>query len=49
MSVIDTATNKVIDTISLGGNPAEVAVSPNGRHIYVTNQRTGVVSVITRR
>jgi YVTN family beta-propeller protein len=36
--VIDTATNTVTATISVGEEPIGVAVSPDGSRVYVTNQ-----------
>jgi DNA-binding beta-propeller fold protein YncE len=44
--VIDTATNTVIDTITVDNNPFAVAVSPDGSLAYVTNGG-GTVSVIS--
>jgi YVTN family beta-propeller protein len=44
VSVIDTATNTVVDTINVGGSPAGVAVTQDGKHAYVT--APGYVSVI---
>lgn len=44
VSVINTATNKVTATITVGGFASEVAVSTNGKFAYVTN--SGTVSVI---
>ena len=35
VSVIDTATNTVIATIPVGNNPRGVAVSPDGKWVYV--------------
>jgi len=46
VSVIDTATNTVIDTIPVGNGPWGVAVHPTGTHAYVTNFWEGTVSVI---
>jgi YVTN family beta-propeller protein len=46
VSVIKTASNKVIATIEVGTLPAGVAITPNGRRAYVTNRRDGTVSVI---
>ena len=37
VSVIDTDTNTVIATITVGSGPAGVAVSPDGTRAYVTN------------
>lgn len=46
MSVIDTATNTVIDTITVGGGPVWVAISPDGATLLVTNLSDDTVSVI---
>jgi YVTN family beta-propeller protein len=50
VSVIETATGKVSDTIAVGTHPVDVAITPDGKHAYVTNYgaRTvdGAVSVI---
>jgi YVTN family beta-propeller protein len=52
VQVINTATNKVIDTVTVGNGPASVAVAPNGT-AYVTNAfgsgnfAQGTVSVIS--
>ncbi|MDR7665341.1 PKD domain-containing protein [Methanosarcina sp. Z-7115] len=46
VSVIDTATNKVTDTISVGFNPMGVVINPNGTRVYVVNTRSNDVSVI---
>ena len=37
VSVIDTATNTVVATIPVGHFPNGVAVTPDGKHVYVTN------------
>ncbi|GJO06765.1 hypothetical protein NJB18091_48440 [Mycobacterium marinum] len=50
VSVIDPTTNAVIDTISVGTNPIEVAVSPTGAEagdVYVANKGDDTVSVIS--
>jgi DNA-binding beta-propeller fold protein YncE len=53
--VIDTATNTVVETITVsgpGGSPTGIAITPNGRHVYVAtgNERDlpneGKVSVV---
>ena len=46
VSVIDTATNTVIDTIIVGDRPIPVAVSPDGTRVYVGNNDDDTVSVI---
>ena len=56
VSVINASTNKLIDTkpsttltvdpISVGPAPQQIAVSPDGTRIYVTNQNSNSVSVI---
>jgi YVTN family beta-propeller protein len=43
--VIDTATNTVVATIPVVVGGYEVAVAPNGKHVYVTNE-ADAVSVI---
>ncbi|HBA38326.1 MAG TPA: hypothetical protein DCZ05_00875 [Deltaproteobacteria bacterium] len=37
VSVIDTSTNTVVETVSVGSNPYGVAVHPAGTRVYVTN------------
>ena len=37
VSVINTATNQVTATIPVGGSPTSVAVSPDGRKVYIAN------------
>ncbi|MDP8961293.1 MAG: hypothetical protein M3N32_06750 [Actinomycetota bacterium] len=39
VSVINTATEKVVATIPVGQYPADVAITPDGSHAYVTNLR----------
>ena len=46
VSVIDTATNRVITTIPVGQNPYGVAVTPDGSKVYVANETSNNVSVI---
>ena len=46
VSVIDTATNMVVATVTVGTSPAGVAVTPDGAHVYVVNFGDGTVSVI---
>jgi YVTN family beta-propeller protein len=46
VSVIDTATNTVIKTITVGDVPVGVAVSPDGTRLYVTNFGDDTVSVL---
>ncbi len=46
VSVIDTATNAVTATITVGLSPYGVAVSPDGSRVYVANANGGTVSVI---
>jgi YVTN family beta-propeller protein len=46
VSVIDTATNTVTDTITVGDGPNGVAVSPDGTLVYVSNFGDDTVSVI---
>src|SRR6202795_2935687 len=46
VSVIDTASNTVVATVSVGTNPAGVAANPTGTRVYVANQSSNTVSVI---
>ena len=46
VSVIDTATNTVVATVTVGVGPVAVAVTPDGTHVYVTDARSNTVSVI---
>ncbi len=46
VTVIDTASNSVVATITVGNNPREVVVSPDGGTAYVANAGDGTVSVI---
>ncbi|WP_283190726.1 beta-propeller fold lactonase family protein [Pseudomonas sp. PMCC200344] len=46
VSVIDTATNRVLTNISVGTSPAGIAVSPDGTRAYVSNEGSFTVSVI---
>jgi YVTN family beta-propeller protein len=45
VAVIDTATHDVTTTVDVGLDPVGVAVSPDGRRVFVTNH-AGTVSVI---
>lgn len=46
ISVIDTATDKVVDTMEIGSGLLELAVNPTGAKVYVTNSGNNTVSVI---
>lgn len=46
VSVIDTATNTVTDTIHTGNSPYEISASPAGKKVYVANWGSSTVSVI---
>lgn len=46
VSVIDTATNTVTDTVLVGKSPYGVAANKNGTKVYVTNMDSENVSVI---
>jgi DNA-binding beta-propeller fold protein YncE len=46
VSVIDTRSNVVAATIGVGTYPEGVAVSPDGRRAYVTNNGSGTLSVL---
>ena len=46
VSVIDTETNTITATVPVGNWPYGVAVSPDGKKVYVTNDHDNTVSVI---
>ena len=46
VAVLDTATNTVTATVPVGLSPFDLAVTPNGASVYVTNGNSGTVSVI---
>ncbi len=46
VSVIDTSTNAVTATVTVGSNPFGIAITPNGSYAYVANEGAGTVSVI---
>lgn len=46
VAAIDTDTNTVIATVSVGSSPFGVAVNPAGTRVYVSNDGTNTVSVI---
>lgn len=46
VSVLEVATNTVINTISVGLFPREMAITPDGSRLYVSNQNSANVSVI---
>ena len=47
VSVIDSSTNTVIDTISVGLNPYYLEYNPSNNNIYVANSHSNTVSVIS--
>ena len=48
VSVINTATNTVVKTVSVGNAPIGVAITPDGTKVYVANSGSNNVSVIHR-
>jgi len=44
--VIDTATNTVTDTVTVGDTPRGMGITPDGAYVYVTNEWDDNVSVI---
>ena len=46
LSIIDTSTDTVVDTLNLGSFPWGVAVDTSGTRVYVTNAGSNTVSVI---
>jgi YVTN family beta-propeller protein len=47
VSVIDTETKTVVGSpLSVGSQPAGVAVTPDGKYAYVTNNGSNTISII---
>ncbi len=46
VSVIDTGTNAAISTIAVGGEPVDIAITPDGKRAWVVDAAGGSVSVI---
>lgn len=46
VSVIDSTSNTVVNTISVGISPIDIAITPDGTRAYLTDRTTGTVSVI---
>ena len=46
VSSIDTATNTVTDTVKVGSDPYGVAISPDGKMVYVANSGSNNISII---
>jgi YVTN family beta-propeller protein len=46
VSVIDSSTNTVVNTVPVTGESFGVAITPNGQFAYVSNNFPGVISVI---
>jgi YVTN family beta-propeller protein len=46
VTVIDNATNKVVDEVEVGSGASGLAVSADGRELFVSNLQDGTVSVV---
>ena len=46
ISVIDLATNDVVETWPVGGSPDEMVLNPDGSQLWASNRYHGSVSVI---
>lgn len=44
--IVETASNNVVGTVTVGVDPLEIAMAPDGSEAYVSNNRDGTVSVI---
>ena len=49
VTILDTNTNTIVDSITVGSFPSMVAISPNNAHAYVSNYSDNTVSVISRQ
>ena len=47
VSVIDTVSRTVVDTIPVGNSPDGIAITPDGAFAYVANLASGTISVIS--
>src|SRR2546421_5772007 len=46
ISVIDTATDKVVSTLKVGQKPRGIALSPDAKRLYVSDQTANALRVI---
>src|SRR2546423_12991000 len=46
VSVIDTASDRVVATVKTGGKPRGIAATPDGRRLYVSDQPSGSLVVV---
>jgi len=46
VSVIDTSTDTVVAAVQVGDHPFGIAVTPDGRRVYVANMESHDISVI---
>jgi YVTN family beta-propeller protein len=46
LTIIDTASYAVVETIAVGANPETVTVSPDGAYLYITHYDTSSVSAV---
>lgn len=46
LSVIETSTNLVAQTVTVGNNPEDIAITPNGAFAYVVNSASNDISVL---
>jgi YVTN family beta-propeller protein len=49
VSVINSTTNAVVGAIGVGGEPVDIAITPDGRYAWVVDESGGSVSVIDTR
>lgn len=47
VSIIDTSTQMVIETLTVGESPRSITVTPDGRQVYVANHLGNSISVIS--
>jgi len=46
ISVIDTSTDKVVSTLKFGQKPRGIAVSPDGKRLYISDQTANALVVV---
>src|SRR6266404_6593674 len=46
ISIIDTATDKVVSTLKIGQKPRGIAVAPDGKRLYISDQTANALVVV---
>ena len=46
VAVIDTVSRRVVRTVGVGARPRDIAISPDGKYIFVTGENDGSLAVL---